>query len=104
MTSTHEEWTDRMTSTYEEWTDFRLGLSFYRDGDIVYYAPCDPFYVDEIPYSMHRGNGVGHIRAMVGLVCDNGARQFTMCCSNPPTEEELDHYVKTGFLDGRRVL
>lgn len=72
---------------------------------ICYYEPAGPFVVDGIRYDFH-ARGDNHPRLMVELLLDHVCVNFSevecrgespvVTLSRPPTEDELDRYVRSG--------
>lgn len=57
------------------------------------------FFVDGIRYDLRTTRGVGAIRPMIQL-CSvaPGHPRCHMNINQPPTDKELDYYVKTGLI------
>lgn len=66
--------------------------STIHDG-IVYYRAFEPFPVDGIAYDSFDDDHV--TRPIFSLEFDGGG-QAAMCHSRPPTDGELDYWVRTG--------
>jgi len=79
----------------------RGGLSYYprsEDGQRWFYTvrPSAPITVDGILYQRPRNA----IQPMIRVKYDTGISGAVMQCSDPPTEEELDGFLRTGILRG----
>lgn len=72
--------------------------------NVLHFRDKGPFVVDGIAYQCFDGDpGVGVLRSMIEVFPDVDPFEFdyngsTMCHSDPPTEDELDLYVKDRIL------
>jgi hypothetical protein len=79
----------------------RDGLSYEYAVGRYYYYPVTEFVVDGICYRMPSNDSV-HIRPLFDTYDDHlrdcrcGSGASPMWCSNPPTDTELDRWVRTG--------
>lgn len=71
-------------------------LEYWQVGDVMLYTANRPFVVDEVWYIP-----VGFTRPMVEIVeqVDCTPAWARMRCNKPPTDAELDVYVRTGDID-----
>lgn len=78
------------------------GVSQDVDGETVSrYWPAEPFTVDGLPYAFpdgHPDTWSVHPRPMVWIHEDVDSFSETMFFSDPPTESELDQYVRDNVL------
>lgn len=83
-----------------QWIDSRIGLQYFAAAGLVFYWPDAPFFVDGIRYDVRSGSP-SHKRHMVELISDRRDLGIAAELSRPPTEHELDLYVRTGSLNRR---